>query len=82
MSKITTAQRRMLAVSSNNTMSSSMIVDDLPHQQLPTEQVSNTNTKSKRVSFSEHSKLAVFEKFTCTHKLIYGIRIVIKSPSN
>jgi len=43
-----------------------MIVDDPPHQQLPTEQVSKT--KSKRVSFSEHSKLAVFEKFTYTHK--------------
>lgn len=45
-----------------------MIVEDPPHQQLPTEQVSNTNTKSKRVSFSEHSKLALFEKHTYTHK--------------
>ena len=45
-----------------------MIVEDPPHQQLPTEQVSNTNTKSKRVSFSQNSKLAVFEKFTYTNK--------------
>ena len=44
-----------------------MIVDDLPHQQqLPTEQVSKT--KSKRVSFSQNSKLAVFEKFIYTNK--------------
>ena len=47
-----------------------MIVDDPPHQQLcsPTEQVSKTKSKGKRVSFSENSKLAVFEKFTYTNK--------------